>query len=432
MVSGSSSRTYRYRVLSILHTDSHPTGEQHDECATGTLPDVESPGYPSIGYATIDRLAAEVDPGLRALRRDIHEHPELAGNEVRTAALVAERLRAAGLAVSTGVGGQGIVAVLSGGGDAGGRTVAYRADMDAVETDDGATHLCGHDLHTAVGVGVAEVLARLRERLPGRVAFLFQPAEETLAGAQAMIADGVLERTRPAEIYALHCAPLPVGSFAVMPGFGHPGLDLANIELAGPTALADAVRIVAGIEALSTISPPTTEAEFDQLASDLQTPDGPLARFVLTGARLEQGVGDEQRVAVRAWLRAWPDDRYPSLREEIRELVRSAPHAVVDFPAPPFPAMICAPEQSHAMAAHLSALDCVESVAVLHASYPFNGEDFALYLQRVPGAMAFLGVADEEAGILGIPHAPDFAADDRAIGVAVRSMASLLASRLTA
>src|SRR5439155_5791393 len=89
----------------------------------------------------------------------------------------------------------------------------------------GAAHLCGHDLHTAIGVGIAQVLARLRHRLTGRIVFVFQPAEETLEGAQAMLESDVLKRTAPAEIYALHCGPLPVGTFAVMPGVGQPGLD---------------------------------------------------------------------------------------------------------------------------------------------------------------------------------------------------------------
>jgi metal-dependent amidase/aminoacylase/carboxypeptidase family protein len=123
--------------------------------------------------------------------------------------------------------------------------------MDAVADDEvfdgafrsetpGASHLCGHDLHTAVGIGVARVLAMLRPQLPGRVVFLFQPAEETLSGAQTTVDDGVLSRHRPDEIYALHCMPLPVGTFAVMPGVGLPGHDNFDLELIGPSEVAKA------------------------------------------------------------------------------------------------------------------------------------------------------------------------------------------------
>ncbi|WP_328771551.1 M20/M25/M40 family metallo-hydrolase [Streptomyces sp. NBC_00286] len=124
----------------------------------------------------IGEIAGEIEDELIALRRAIPRQPELAGDGRHTAALVAERLRAAGLVVSTGVGGHGVVAVPEGAGA--GPVVAYRADMDAVDDDEafdgafasrvpGAAHLCGHDLHTAIGVGIAEVLARLREYVNG-------------------------------------------------------------------------------------------------------------------------------------------------------------------------------------------------------------------------------------------------------------------------
>lgn len=389
--------------------------------------------------AAIDQFAADLDAGLVALRRDIHRQPELAGDERRTASVVAERLGAAGLSVSTGVGGHGVVAVLDGAGP--GPTVAYRADMDAVAADEmvgsefvsqvpGVAHLCGHDLHTAIGVGMAQVLARLRHLFRGRVAFVFQPAEETLDGACAMIGAGVLDRVAPHEIYALHCAPVPVGVFAVSPGTGQPGLDVGYIDVAGVSAVRNGERIVTAINDLSTVVRPRTPEEFAQFMEDLQTPNGPLARFVLADSHLTPGDGGAVRV--RLWVRAWPDDRYPALREEVRRLAGSVGAVRVEFPEPPFPAMVCSPELSRAAAAHLRGVPGVAAVKVLHAAFPFNGEDFGLFLRRVPGAMFYLGVANPEAGFNGVPHAPDFAADERAIGLGVRAMAGLLLSRLDA
>src|SRR5439155_6913146 len=112
----------------------------------------------------------------------------------------------------------------------------------------GAAHLCGHDLHTAIRVGIAQVLARLSHRRTGRIVFVFQPAEETLEGARAMLETDVLKRTAPAQIYALHCGPLPVGTFAVIHGVGQPGLDQFAIVLSGPTAAADGQQLVAMIK----------------------------------------------------------------------------------------------------------------------------------------------------------------------------------------
>lgn len=378
-----------------------------------------------VDHAVIDAAAAFVDADVLALRRDLHRSPELAGEERRTAATVAQRLLAAGLTVSTEVGGHGVVAVLDGAEH--GPTVAYRADLDAVATDAGAAHLCGHDLHAAIGVGIAEVLARLRSRLRGRVMFLFQPAEETLAGARAMIDAGVLDRTRPDEVYALHCAPLPVGVFGALPGVGQPGLDVGHIELTGPNAATTADRLVAEINDLSTVRRPETPDEFAHLLDALRTPDGPLATFVVAGADATSGSDGGARADL--WLRTWPDDAYPALRERIRGLAASV-GARVDFPAPPFPAMVCSAELSYAAAAHVRGVPGVSAVEVFHAAFPFNGEDFALFLQQVPGAMLFLGVANPAAGINGVPHAPDFAADERAIGLGVRAMAALLLSRL--
>ena len=386
--------------------------------------------------SVIDQIAVDFDADLIALRRDLHQWPELAGDERRTAAAVAHRLRAAGLSVSTGIGGHGVVAVLDG--TAPGPTVAYRADMDAVAADEltgefasqvpGAAHLCGHDVHTTIGVGMAETLARLRQRFSGRVVFVFQPAEETLDGARAMIDAGVLDRTAPEEMYALHCSPLPVGAFAVMPGAGQPGLDVGRIDVSGPNAAEAGAQLVAAISDLSTVAEPQTPEEFAQLLNDLQATDGPLARFVFTSAVLTPA--DDGAVRVQFWLRTWPDDRYPALREDVRRLADAVGSARVEFPQPPFPSMVCSPDLSLAAAAHLRGFPGVSAVEVFNAPFPFKGEDFALFLRRVPGAMFYLGVANPDAGVNGVPHASDFAADERAIGLGVRAMSGLLLSRL--
>jgi metal-dependent amidase/aminoacylase/carboxypeptidase family protein len=388
--------------------------------------------------ASINQIAVDFDADLIALRRALHRWPELAGDERCTAAAVVERLDGAGLSVATGVGGHGVMAVLEGAGP--GPTVAYRADMDAVAADErtggefasqvpGAAHLCGHDVHTAIGVGIAQVLARLRQRFMGRVVFMFQPAEETLDGARAMIAAGALDRPVPDEIYALHCGPLPVGTFAVMPGVGQPGLDVGHVDVSGPDAAETGERLLVTVNDLSTVRPPQTAEEFAQLLMDLQTPDGPLARFVFARSWLTADDGGVVRVQFA--LRAWPDDRYPALREDVRRLA-DAVGARVEFAGPPFPAMVCSPELSRIAAAHLRGVAEVTEVAMFHAAFPFNGEDFALFLRRVPGAMLYLGVANPDTGMNGVPHAPDFAADERAIGLGVRAMTGLLLSRLHA
>ncbi|MCC3771590.1 M20/M25/M40 family metallo-hydrolase [Streptomyces sp. UNOC14_S4] len=378
-----------------------------------------------IGQQAVDAEAARLEKELVALRRDIHAHPEAPGQEQRTASVVARRLRAAGLDVTTGVGGgHGVVGVLRGARP--GRTVAYRADMDAVPPGDirgggtAAAHVCGHDLHTTMGIGIAQVLARLRHRLSGTVVFLFQPAEESLAGARAMIDAGALARHGVEEIHALHCGPFPVGQFAVTPGTGLPGQDHAQITVRTQD---DARQLAADLGALATVQPPGTTAELEQLVTDIQTPDGPLARFVAVRATA-------QDTGVRVSSRCWPPEDYARVRGEVRRLARARAGSEVTYPGAPFPAMVCPERDADALARRLRRTLGRNAVTTLQAAIPFSGEDFSLYLQRVPGTFTFLGVRAPGASVTtAYPHYPDFAPDERAIALGVRGMAGWLAER---
>lgn len=274
-------------------------------------------------------------------------------------------------------------------------------------------------MHTTVGVGVAQVLARLRNRLAGTVVFVFQPAEETLTGAAAMLADGVFAHTRPEEIHALHCGPLPVGQFAVMPGFGQPGFDRGVVTLTGADALARAHRLAAEIGALGTVDPPAGPADMERLLAELQIPGGPLTEFVFMRA---EASGAE----VQVFYRCWPQDRYTAIRAGIHRVARAYGGATVAFPNDPFPAMVCPERESLALKRYLG----LDRVATLHAALPFKGEDFALFLDRIPGTYAFLGVRTPGAGIeTSYPHLATFTPDERAIGHGVRAMAGWLARR---
>lgn len=200
-----------------------------------------------------------------------------------------------------------------------------------------------------------------------------------------------------------------MGAFAIMPGNGLPGRDSGRVDVTGSRAaeLAEAIR------GLSTVARPRSPEEAERLyEAMLAGRDGPLSGFVFAEA-------DVAADGVRFWVRAWPHDRYPKLRKEIQDLAG----AEVRFPDSPFPAMVCSPELSYAAAGFLESK--AATVEVLHVPYPFNGEDFALFLERVPGAMFYLGV-----GPKGQPHSPDFAADERAIEVGVSAMTGLLLHRL--
>lgn len=209
---------------------------------------------------TLDREFAAIQPKMVDWRRDIHQNPELSGQEVRTAKLIADHLRALGIEVRTGVGGHGVVGLLKGARP--GKVVALRADIDAlpvaettglpfaskvrqvhmgVETP--VMHACGHDGHTAMLMGVAEVLAGMREQIPGTVKFIFQPAEEGISevpapgtswGAKAMVEDGALENPRPDAAFALHIIPnMPSGTIGYRSGPLFASGDTVRIKITG-------------------------------------------------------------------------------------------------------------------------------------------------------------------------------------------------------
>ncbi|MEJ8821036.1 amidohydrolase [Variovorax humicola] len=209
----------------------------------------------------LGRRADTLLPKMVAWRRDIHQHPELSGQEVRTSKLVADHLRALGLEVRTGVGGHGVVGLLKG--DLPGKVVALRADMDALPVREitglpfasGVTarnfgqvspvmHACGHDGHVAILMGAAEILAGMRSQLRGSVKFIFQPAEEGRSeepadpnapfGARAMVADGALQNPKVDAIFGLHITPsLPTGTIAYRSGPALAGADGFRIKVTG-------------------------------------------------------------------------------------------------------------------------------------------------------------------------------------------------------
>lgn len=182
-------------------------------------------------------------PEMIERRRDLHRHPEIAFQEVRTAGIVAQALSTLGLEVSTGIATTGVVAVLEGAHD--GPTVLVRCDMDAlpiteenqvdyVSTAPGRMHACGHDGHVTIGLAVAKLLSEQRDQIAGRVKFLFQPAEEVANGAQAMIDAGALQNPAPLVSFGLHLwNDLPVGEVAITDGPFMAGADVFKITITG-------------------------------------------------------------------------------------------------------------------------------------------------------------------------------------------------------
>ena len=222
-------------------------------CLTAFSVRAQRSDVPTRIAAYLDSTAAE----WLAVRRDLHQHPELSGQEVRTAKVVADRLRTLGLEVRTGLGGHGVVGILRGGRP--GPMVAYRADMDAVRSTSpdpvafpsltpGIRHICGHDVHVTIGLALASALAHVKADLPGRVMFIFQPSEENATGARAMLTAGLFAESKPDAIFGLHSAPFDAGLLSSKPGLMmHPNAiapGVTNHDALFASAKADVVAVV--------------------------------------------------------------------------------------------------------------------------------------------------------------------------------------------
>ena len=366
---------------------------------------------------------------LIELRRDLHRHPELSGQEERTAKVIAERLERLGLEVTTGVGGHGVVAILRGGEPGG--VVGFRADMDATasmapdpieeiaSTVPGARHICGHDVHVAVGVGVAEALAAVREALPGTVKFLFQPAEESATGAKAMVADGALDSPTPEAIFTVHTYPIPVGQIGAVEGVTLVGRDFASVRIEGEGDREAAVQVVAReLGAATTLELPRTMAELAAMPL-------PAEEFAIVQV-LESGPdGVLAQVTVRS--EASGEQAKREIERRLAALDFEGLSLALDYQPRMMAGVYSDPDLVRASHAPIRAA-LGEQGLVVNAppAPPIFSEDFGSLLAEIPGAMFWLGVANPEKGISGLPHAPDHAVDEAAIEAGAKAMAAVL------
>jgi amidohydrolase len=361
---------------------------------------------------------------LIELRRDLHRHPELSGEEVRTARIVAARLEELGLEVQRGVGGHGVVARLAGG--RAGAVVAFRADMDAVRSSDpdpvefrslepGKRHICGHDVHTTIGVALAEGFAAARAELAGTLVFVFQPAEETGLGARAMLEAGAFAAEKPAAIFALHTAPLEVGTLATSERVLMAGRDRARIEVHGLEAEAVAHELDGELRGLGTL----TQA---------QAMRGAGVEDVFLEVAASRAGPEHWRVLVQAssGSRAARGAVREAAEALVKDLARPSTTLELAYDARLLPGVENDPALVKASCTRLGALLGPERVQLLTSVVPVFSEDFGFFQDEAPGVMFFLGVANAAQGFAGMPHTPDYVADEEAIFVGAHAMAAVL------
>jgi metal-dependent amidase/aminoacylase/carboxypeptidase family protein len=306
--------------------------------------------------------------------------------------------------------------------------------MDAVRSDDpdpvdfrstvtGTRHICGHDVHVAVALGVAEALADQRKLLPGTVVFVFQPAEERATGARAMLADSVFGDGLPEAIYAVHTAPLEVGTMGSMPGVMLAGKDGFTIVLEGPAAtlgevargLEDTIRGLDTIERSAMFTPQAAPFRIGQ--GMRSTGDEGGTRWTLAG-----------RIAISS--DSLRDDAERRLREAVAALADRGVRGTLEYRRREIAGLDNDPAlELRARVVLSGSFDTERFMPGTHVVPAFS-EDFGSFQAVVPGVMFWLGVANAEKGLSGMPHSPDYVADEGAILVGSRALSRVILGKV--
>jgi amidohydrolase len=396
----------------------------------------------------IETKLTAVMPKVVAWRRDIHEHPELSFEEKRTAALVAEHLRALGIEVQAPIGKTGVVGILRGGKP--GPVVALRADMDGLPVTElvdlpfkskvrtqwqgqevGVMHACGHDNHVAILMGAAEVLAGMKAQIPGTIKFLFQPAEEGLGGAAAMVADGALANPAPSAVFGLHVWPNEVGQIAIRQG--------PIMAAAGNFKIIVKGRQTHGSQPWSGVDPIVVSS---QIVLGLQTIASRQVNVaylpsVLTVGQIAGGNRSNiipDSVVMVGTLRTFDDNMRADIAMRIKrtaeDIARSGgATAIVEIDK----GGLVTANDSSLTDRMLPTLRRAANGNVAFINPVMGSEDFPVFAQKIPGVFFFLGVTPKGTNLstVAVNHSPLFFADEGALITGVRTMASVAVDYLS-
>lgn len=397
----------------------------------------------ALPVSTRDENVAQAVESLRAQliaqRRDFHMYPELSNREERTSRVVADKLRALGLEVRTGVARHGVVALLKG--KKPGPVVAVRADMDALPIQEaidvpyksrnqGVKHACGHDVHMTVELGVAEVLSRMRDQISGTVKFIFQPAEEgppagEEGGALLMIKEGALEDPRPEAIFGLHVMPnIDVGQIGVNSGAAMASSDKFVIKIRGkkvhgayPHEGTDAVVVASAcVVALQTIHSRRIDTMQPFVISVGIVEGGNRFNIIADEVRLEgtirtlnEGVRRQVQMLMKETLAGTTSAYGANFEIEFFEgtAVTYNDPKLVEETLPTFRRVLGASN-------------------VITPKPQMGAEDFSYFQRVIPGFYYFLGVGNKGKGITAFIHTPEFDVDEESLVIGAKVMSSVL------
>lgn len=388
---------------------------------------------------------------LRQIRRDLHAHPDLSGQEAWTANYIRDALNILNVEIKDNIGGHGLIVDLVT--DPNQPTATLRVDMDALPIHEinnisyrsrvpGVMHACGHDVHTAIGIGTLHLLSKLSDQLTGNVRVIFQPEEEQITGAKRMIRAGALDDPAPKAILGLHVAPLPVGQIAWTDNLFLAGFDhyLATLfppdDKSMPITQLDAAaqRCCQAIQQLNQWQLPKTWEDMQVFWELLQDPPKSLRNFIIYDASIDEEDPDSWHgsfgIGVKA---ATPNLRRSALAKIRTTIKRICRLSRVNYLIEPMGSMIDMVNDNHLVQSTLPALTAAvgkENLTHLRAAFPFNCEDFAYYTKEIPGAMFWLGAGNPEERKFALLHTPDFDVDETCLITGTAAVSTLLIETL--
>jgi metal-dependent amidase/aminoacylase/carboxypeptidase family protein len=413
----------------------------------------QSTNQPNSIHENIQQRTDIIYDSLVKIRRELHQYPEIAGHERRTSQFIKEYLLNLGLDVKENIGGYGVVGILNRGKK--GKKVAWRADIDALASDipesvpfasrnEGARHICGHDVHTTIALGIANVLASEKTNIDGPVYFIFQPSEENYSGARAMISDGLLDVISPDEIYAAHISPIPSGLVATKSDYLFADYKQINISYKN-SAQSEAIfeftkRMVSNLQNVAPESGFWDTRNLMDPTIGIGNPNTIFKDYVT----VQEDFGMEQKngtLTISAFLSASGKQKIDSIPQLLGQQIQQSKYAdqLIDISYSSnkfaFSTERANIQNDATLTAHaiktISGIYGGSGAIPLYGVIPDGrGDDFAYFQEQIPGTYFLLGGSNFDQGIIAMPHAPNFAVDESCIKTGVNYFSSIIIERI--
>jgi metal-dependent amidase/aminoacylase/carboxypeptidase family protein len=382
---------------------------------------------------------------LVKIRRELHQNPELASNEANTQKLIKQYLLNLGLEVKTDIYGYGLVGILKGAKK--GKNIAWRADMDALPNDfddnvdfksiiKGVQHGCGHDVHMAIALGIAEVLVKHKKNLKGTVYFIFQPEEETFKGGKGMVEAGIFSKILPSEIYGLHITPFPVGQIMVKSNEMYAYQKGVKIEFKNSVTKEKLAELY--IKIGSTMTRSINNSKPWELQNALHPNDGLASQ---TSIFKDYFIADERfNINTENGTLSLLADVYETNKEKLKDIIPNIKKVIeseglsnqlisISF-FKENPTIDNDPKLTNQAINIFDQKFGKGTVTLDYGQIPFSNDDFSYFQQKVPGVYFYLGGSNFQKGMIAMIHAPNFMVDEESIKIGVKSFSTLMAERL--